>query len=107
MARNALGRGLSALIREPGPATAAAPALAPAEASAAAKSNGEAIQQIDIDLIEPSPYQPRTRFQEAALDELARSIKASGVIQPILVRRKGDRFELIAGERRWRAAQRS
>jgi ParB family transcriptional regulator, chromosome partitioning protein len=107
MARNALGRGLSALIREPGPATAAAPALAPAEASAAAKSNGEAIQQIDIDLIEPSPYQPRTRFQEAALDELARSIKASGVIQPILVRRKGERFELIAGERRWRAAQRS
>jgi ParB family chromosome partitioning protein len=65
------------------------------------------IQQIDIDLIEPSPYQPRTRFQETALDELARSIKASGVIQPLLVRRKGDRYELIAGERRWRAAQRA
>jgi ParB family chromosome partitioning protein len=64
-------------------------------------------QEIDIDLVEPSPYQPRTRFREEALDELARSIKASGIIQPIVVRPIGDRFQLIAGERRWRAAQRA
>jgi ParB family chromosome partitioning protein len=64
-------------------------------------------QQIDIDLIEPSPYQPRTRFREEALDELARSIQASGIIQPLVVRPIGNRFQLIAGERRWRAAQRA
>jgi ParB family chromosome partitioning protein len=63
--------------------------------------------QIDIDLIEPSPYQPRTRFREEALDELARSIQASGIIQPLVVRPIGSRFQLIAGERRWRAAQRA
>jgi ParB family chromosome partitioning protein len=60
-----------------------------------------------VDLIEPSPFQPRTRFQEEALDELARSIKASGIIQPLVVRPVGNRFQLIAGERRWRAAQRA
>ena len=64
-------------------------------------------QQVDIDLIEPSPYQPRTRFREEALEELARSIKASGIIQPLVVRPIGGRFQLIAGERRWRAAQRA
>jgi ParB family chromosome partitioning protein len=64
-------------------------------------------QEIDIDLIEPSPYQPRTRFREEALDELARSIQSSGIIQPIVVRPVGNRFQLIAGERRWRAAQRT
>jgi ParB family transcriptional regulator, chromosome partitioning protein len=64
-------------------------------------------QQIDIDLIEPSPFQPRTRFREEALEELARSIKASGIIQPLVVRPVGNRFQLIAGERRWRAAQRA
>jgi ParB family chromosome partitioning protein len=64
-------------------------------------------QQVDIDLIEPSPYQPRTRFREEALDELARSIQSSGIIQPLVVRPRGSRFQLIAGERRWRAAQRA
>src|SRR5437868_9284106 len=64
-------------------------------------------QEIDIDLIEPSPYQPRTKFHEQALDELSRSIKASGIIQPLVVRPVGSRFQLIAGERRWRAAQRA
>jgi ParB family transcriptional regulator, chromosome partitioning protein len=63
--------------------------------------------QIDIDLIDPSPYQPRTRFREEALDELARSIQASGIVQPLVVRRIGLRYQLIAGERRWRAAQRA
>ncbi|HLZ52041.1 MAG TPA: ParB/RepB/Spo0J family partition protein [Candidatus Acidoferrum sp.] len=63
--------------------------------------------QIDIDLLEPSPFQPRTRFREEALEELARSIQASGIIQPLVVRPIGNRFQLIAGERRWRAAQRA
>jgi len=130
MARNALGRGLSALIREPSlinppagdvatnapaPTAAAAPpaslASSPANSGAAAATapafapGSEVIVQIDIDLIDPSPHQPRTRFDQAAMDELVASIQASGIIQPILARRKGARYELIAGERRWRAAQ--
>ncbi len=64
-------------------------------------------QQIDIDLIDPSPYQPRTRFREEPLEELARSIRSSGIIQPLILRTQGSRFQLIAGERRWRAAQRA
>lgn len=64
-------------------------------------------REIDIDMIDPSPYQPRTRFREEALDELARSIRASGIIQPLVVRPIGNRFQLIAGERRWRASQRA
>lgn len=62
--------------------------------------------QVDIDLIDPSPYQPRTRFREEALEELAQSIRSSGIVQPLVVRRFGHRYQLIAGERRWRAAQR-
>ena len=64
-------------------------------------------RQIDIDLIDPSPYQPRTRFDEAALEELAQSIRVTGVIQPLTVRPRGSRFQLVAGERRWRASQRA
>src|SRR5580658_963367 len=117
MTRNALGRGLGALIREPepqvpAPQTPAAPAHSTASGSAAAaapaRETGHAGPlEIDIDLIEPSPYQPRTRFREEALDELARSIQSSGIIQPLVVRPIGSRFQLIAGERRWRAAQRA
>ena len=114
MPRNALGRGLGALIREPEP-TAVVDSQTPASlatvgGAAAAPAREPAHhgpQEIDIDLVEPSPYQPRTRFREEALDELARSIKASGIIQPIVVRPIGNRFQLIAGERRWRAAQRA
>src|ERR1700694_1878947 len=62
---------------------------------------------LDIDLLDPSPYQPRTRFAESALEELAQSIRSSGIIQPLVVRKIGARYQLIAGERRWRAAQRS
>jgi len=88
MTRKALGRGLGALLSAEGAATAT-----------------EDASEIPIDLIEPSPLQPRTVFDEAKLAELARSITANGVVQPLLLRRRGDRFELIAGERRWRAAQ--
>jgi ParB family transcriptional regulator, chromosome partitioning protein len=114
MPRNALGRGLGALIREPEPKNS--PETTPTQHATAA--TGAAVapareiahpgpQQVDIDLIEPSPYQPRTRFREEALEELARSIQASGIIQPLVVRPIGSRFQLIAGERRWRAAQRA
>src|SRR3984957_1647362 len=117
MPRNALGRGLSALIREPEteqpqpqqlerpvagtPGAAAAPALAPIPLP------NDGYLQIDIDLIDPSRYQPRTVFRQQALEELAQSIRASGIVQPLVVRRLNNRYELIAGERRWRAAQRA
>ena len=115
MPRNALGRGLGALIREPEPqvpqAPASTPILATTASGAAVAPAREVVLagplQIDIDLIEPSPYQPRTRFREEALDELARSIQASGIIQPLVLRPMGNRYQLIAGERRWRAAQRA
>jgi ParB family transcriptional regulator, chromosome partitioning protein len=115
MLRNALGRGLGALIREPEqPVTAEPTPQHPQSVSTGAAAAAPAIDwssagphQIDIDLIDPSPYQPRTRFREEALDELARSIQSSGIIQPLVVRPLGKRFQLIAGERRWRAAQRA
>ncbi|HXY01687.1 MAG TPA: ParB/RepB/Spo0J family partition protein [Candidatus Limnocylindrales bacterium] len=120
MPRNALGRGLGALIREPEPQTPAKPPEGhPHAAGAASYGSGGAAAapamahvqagplQIDIDLIEPSPYQPRTKFREETLDELARSIQTSGIIQPLVIRPMGNRFQLIAGERRWRAAQRA
>jgi ParB family chromosome partitioning protein len=116
MLRNALGRGLGALIREPEPQVPAEPTPSQPQTgsvggvAAAAPARDWAAggpYQLDIDLIEPSPYQPRTRFREEALDELARSIKSSGIIQPLVVRPLGNRFQLIAGERRWRAAQRA
>ena len=91
MTRKALGRGLSALIQEPEePAAAAAP---------------EPADTIPVSLIDPSPFQPRTHFAPEELGELAQSIRAKGVIQPVLLRRSGDRYQLVAGERRWRAAQ--
>src|SRR5271170_2931635 len=129
MPRNALGRGLSALIRDPepnqpqpplqGPPVASAtqpspitppqPTMAarPAAAVAPALALNDGLLYVDIDLIDPSPYQPRSRFREEALEELARSIQASGIVQPLVVRKVGPRHQLIAGERRWRAAQRA
>jgi ParB family chromosome partitioning protein len=121
MPRNALGRGLAALIREPEPQIPAKPADMNPQISVGAPTSGGAAAavapamsptaagplQIDIDLIEPSPFQPRTRFREEALDELAHSIQSSGIIQPLVVRPIGNRYQLIAGERRWRAAQRA
>lgn len=89
--RPALGKGLSALIPD---VPTAAPSRAPLE--------------VDVDKLEPSEFQPRLQIEEAALDELARSIAANGIIQPVVVRKvAGDRYQIIAGERRWRAAQRA
>ena len=115
MPRNALGRGLGALIREAEPKASSTPspvmppAATPSGAAVAParETTPAGPQEVAIDQIEPSPYQPRTKFREEALDELARSIQASGIIQPIVVRPVGSRFQLITGERRWRAAQRA
>ena len=73
----------------------------------AATTPNEDLLEVDIDLIDPSPAQPRTHFDEARLEELAQSIRSNGIVQPLLVRRRGMRYQLIAGERRWRAAQRA
>jgi ParB family chromosome partitioning protein len=90
--RPALGRGLSALIPD-----------APAVASPAA----ERALDVDVDLLRPNPFQPRGPMDDARIDELSRSIKSQGVIQPIVVRKAGREYEIVAGERRWRASQRA
>jgi ParB family transcriptional regulator, chromosome partitioning protein len=91
MTRRALGRGLSALLSDSAPAP-----------------QGEDIHDVDIDLIDPNPDQPRSRFKEDKLEELAQSIRANGLVQPVLLRRSANgRYQIVAGERRWRAAQRA
>src|SRR5215207_5571443 len=87
--RSALGKGLSALIPD---------APEPSRASA---------MEVDIDLLAPNDQQPRMQMDDAKLEELAQSIRSNGIIQPILVRRTGASYRIIAGERRWRAAQRA
>jgi len=106
-----LGRGLGALIRDVDATTSPASPIIATTPTAAAAAPALAVAGgpllLDIDLLDPSPYQPRTRFAESALEELAQSIRSSGIIQPLVVRRIGARYQLIAGERRWRAAQRA
>jgi ParB family chromosome partitioning protein len=97
--RQALGRGLSALIPD-------LPAPPPATAAATATPDRRPTE-LDIDLLKPNPQQPRQQMDEPSLDALAQSIRSHGVIQPILVRRTHDGYEIVAGERRWRAAQRA
>src|SRR4029453_4237001 len=63
--------------------------------------------EVDSDLLKPNPFQPRTVMDDGKIEELARSIRANGVIQPIVVRRAGEGYEIVAGERRWRASQRA
>jgi len=100
MAKMALGKGLSALIAaQPPPERASAPA-----AVALPEDHSEKIWQISLDSITPSPLQPRKEFGTDALSELIESIRQHGIIQPLIVRRVDGRHELIAGERRWRAA---
>lgn len=90
MNRKALGRGLSALLGDE-----------------SAKKENEEFLDLDLDLIEPNSEQPRTRFTENSLEELAQSIRSNGIVQPIVVRKRGGRYQIVAGERRWRAAQRA
>jgi ParB family chromosome partitioning protein len=94
-----LGRGLSALLDEAVRPPAAADETAPVSSSG--------VREIEIGRIRPNPEQPRVQFEEQAIDELADSIAERGVLQPILLRPHGDGFEIVAGERRWRAAQRA
>jgi ParB family transcriptional regulator, chromosome partitioning protein len=88
MTRQALGKGLSTLLRD------------------RESSNDRELLELDVDLLEPNRYQPRQIFSEDRLEDLAQSIKTHGIIQPIVARRHGDRYQIVAGERRWRAAQR-
>lgn len=88
MNRKALGRGLGALL-----------------SSDTTIDLGSETTEVDVDAIVPGPMQPRTHFDEGSLEGLADSIRTHGIVQPLLVRRQGDRYELIAGERRWRAAR--
>jgi ParB family chromosome partitioning protein len=90
--RPALGRGLSALIPD-------SPAPVPAA--------GDRSLEIDTDLLQPNKFQPRTHMDDERIEDLARSIRANGIIQPIVVRQVDKGYQIIAGERRWRAAQRA
>ncbi len=116
-----LGRGLGALIASgakkpdapasPAPKTPAAPQAGqpapatPAVAAAPTLPKPEGFADISVSAIEPNPHQPRKVIEPAALAELAESIRAEGLLQPIVVRKVGEKFQLIAGERRWRAFQ--
>lgn len=102
--RKALGKGLAALLPTRQNA-AAAPAPAPAPAPQAVPETPSTPTALPIDQIDANPLQPRTVFQPEKLRELAQSIEANGIIQPLIVRKKDSRYELVAGERRWRAAR--
>lgn len=98
--KKGLGRGLTALLGNSDVESMMEPQTA------------DELRNIDVDLIERGPWQPREHFDEAALEELAESIRAQGVVQPIVVRRRAatdsaERYEIVAGERRWRATQRA
>ncbi|MEM9445577.1 MAG: ParB/RepB/Spo0J family partition protein [Verrucomicrobiota bacterium] len=99
MARKALGKGLGALIGSQQPSVITSPQPRP--------EDGESVQEVAITEIQPSSLQPRKTFREEKLAELTESIREKGIIQPLIVRKSGKKFELIAGERRWRAAQRA
>jgi ParB family chromosome partitioning protein len=109
MSKPALGRGLGALLGGSPVLTPAAPAPAvqppPVPLPAPAPDTGERVQRVPLDRIRPCPFQPRKDFSEESLRELADSIREQGIVQPLVVRSRNGYFELIAGERRWRAAQ--
>jgi ParB family transcriptional regulator, chromosome partitioning protein len=114
MARPALGRGLGALLggnpvlTQPAPTpgvVSPAPAPAPVAIATAVTDASERVQRVSLDRIRPCPLQPRKDFSPEALRELADSIREQGIVQPLIVRERDGYFELIAGERRWRAAQ--
>jgi len=97
--RKALGRGLESLL------PSSRPTPAPAEPNGPSAPQGQAIRDLPIGEIDPNPYQTRTTFDEQALNELAASILVNGIVQPIVVRPQSGRYQLVAGERRWRACQ--
>ena len=107
MSKSALGRGLGALLGSPltPPAPVPSPIQPAAAAAPAVVDTRERVQKVPLDRIRPSALQPRKQFSDESLRELADSIREQGIVQPLIVRPRGDTFELIAGERRWRAAQ--
>jgi len=98
--RKALGKGLSALLPQR-PATS----VPVADPEAPATDNSGTVRHLSIDLIDPNPVQPRAQFDQTRIDELAESIRANGIIQPLIVRRHAHRFQVVAGERRLRASR--
>jgi ParB family chromosome partitioning protein len=107
MAKTALGRGLGALLGAP-PVSQGPPVFGPPASAATtpALDQRERVEYVALTRISRCPFQPRKDFSEETLRELADSIQAQGIVQPLIVRRRGEDYELIAGERRWRAAQR-
>jgi len=106
--RKALGKGLSALLPQRQSATAHAPsrqAAAPASESPQLRAEKLETHALPVHSIQPNPFQPRQDFDETRIRELAQSITANGVIQPITVCKMGDSYAIVAGERRWRAAK--
>ena len=97
--RPALGRGMAALLSNAPPP--------PSASSSAYAAAGRGLLSLPLEAVERNPVQPRKRFDDARLEELAASIREHGVVEPILVRRQGQRYRIVAGERRWRAAQRA
>jgi ParB family chromosome partitioning protein len=102
--RNALGRGLDALISGSSPA-AATPLRKPREFAPAPEEDASVTIEVPLDRIDPNPEQPRRRFDSEAHQQLVESVRRHGILQPIVLRRAGERFELVVGERRWRAAR--
>lgn len=97
MAKQALGKGLGALIKkQPG---------SPADLAAVSADDSKRVRDVPLDQIVPSPLQPRVTFVESPLDDLVESIRQHGIIQPLIVRLVDGKYELIAGERRWRASK--
>ncbi|MBI5383491.1 MAG: ParB/RepB/Spo0J family partition protein [Verrucomicrobia bacterium] len=113
MSKPALGRGLGALLGGVANVTkSVAPTSGPVSTSGSVPAPvappappGDAVQRVDLLRVRPSPLQPRKEFTAESLQELADSIKEQGIVQPLIVRERDGQFELIAGERRWRAAQ--
>ncbi len=106
MSKPALGRGLGALLGGSSPIQSApAPTVQQPAIAIPAPDNRERVLRVTLDKIRPSALQPRKQFSDESLRELADSIREQGIVQPLIVRARGEFFELIAGERRWRAAQ--
>jgi len=106
MAKQALGKGLGALIKAPVKTKSQAKKKKSSSTDDdSAVGSGERVNRVPLELIDPSPFQPRKHFNDERLDELVESIRERGVIQPLIVREVKERLELIAGERRWRACQ--
>lgn len=103
--KSRLGRGLGSLIAKASPAPAPAAATPPVVPVASAPAGAPGYLEIAVHLVEPSPYQARREIPPEQLSELAASISSEGLLQPIVVRRNGEKYQLIAGERRWRAFQ--